>query len=55
MSSWNRDLDEWIRGVFQWENWITNIRKRSWGGFSGGDVPRQFDEMRQQMERMFKE
>jgi HSP20 family protein len=55
LSSWDRDLDEWIRGIFSGRIGLPTFGRGGAGGFFGGDMPRQFDEMRQQMERMLED
>jgi HSP20 family protein len=55
MSSWDRDLDEWIRGIFSGRIGLPTLGRGGAGGLFGGDMPRQFDEMRQQMERILED
>jgi HSP20 family protein len=55
MSSWDRDLDDWIRGFFSGRIGLPTLGRGGAGGLFGGDMPRQFDEMRQQMERMLED
>ena len=52
MSSWDRDLDDWLRGFFSGSGRIgLPTLGRGGGGWFGGDMPRQFEEMRREMER----
>jgi len=55
MSSWDRDLDDWIRGFFSGRIGLPTLGRGGAGGLFGGDMSRQFDEMRQQMERMLED
>jgi HSP20 family protein len=56
LSSWDRDIDDWFRSFF---GRTGRIGLPASGGRGGGgwfgDMPRQFDEMRSEMERMFEE
>ena len=54
MSFWNLDPDEWFRRFFGGGSGRTGITPLGKGGWFG-DIPRQFDEMRREMERMFEE
>ena len=52
MSSWDRDLDDRLRGFFSGSGRIgLPTLGRGGGGWFGGDMPRQFEEMRREMER----
>ena len=52
MSSWDRNLDDWLRGFFSGSRRIgLPTLGRGGGGWFGGDMPRQFEEMRREMER----
>ena len=52
MSSWDRDLDDWLRGFFSGSGRFGLLTLgRGGGGWFGGDMPRQFEEMRREMER----
>src|SRR5687767_13189965 len=55
MSSWDRDLDDWIRGFFSGRIGLPTLGRGGAGGLFGSDMPRQIDEMRQQMERMLED
>jgi HSP20 family protein len=52
LSSWDRDIDDWFRSFF---GRTGRIGLPASGGRWFGDMPRQFDEMRSEMERMFEE
>jgi HSP20 family protein len=56
LSLWDRDIDDWFRSFF---GRTGRIGLPASGGGRGagwfGDMPRQFDEMRSEMERMFEE
>jgi HSP20 family protein len=53
LSSWDRDIDNWFRNFFGGTG-KTGLPALGRGGWFG-DMPRQFDEMRREMERMFEE
>ncbi len=55
MSSWDRDIDDWFRSFFGRTGRIGLPAPGGRGGGWFGDMPRQFDEMRSEMERMFEE
>jgi HSP20 family protein len=54
MSSWDRDLDDWFRGFFSGRMGLP-VLGRGGRGWFGGDLPRQFDEMRREMESMLED
>jgi HSP20 family protein len=52
LSSWDRNLDDWLRGFFSGSGRIGSpTLGRGGGGWFGGDMPRQFEEMRRELER----
>ena len=51
MSSWDKDLDDWFKGFFSGRIGLPMLG-RGRGSWFGGDTPRQFDEMRRDMESM---
>lgn len=52
MSSWDRDLDDWLRSFFSGSGRIgLPTLGRGGGSWFGGDMPRQFEEMQRAMER----
>ena len=52
MSSWDRDLDDWLRGFFSGSGRIRlPTLGRGGGCWFDEDMPRQFGEMRREMER----
>ena len=53
MSSWDRDIDNWFRNFFGGTG-RSGLPALGRGGWFG-DMPRQFDEMRREMERMFED
>jgi HSP20 family protein len=57
LSSWERDLDDWLRGFFSSGGrfGLPALGRGGAGGWFGGDMPRQFDEMRRDMERMLED
>jgi HSP20 family protein len=53
MSSWDRELDDWLRGFFSGRIGLPLLGRGGAGGWfgGGGDTSRQFEEMRREMER----
>ena len=54
MSIWDIDPEDWFRRFFGSTSRLPSSRRRG-GGWFGSDMPRQFEEMRREMERMFEE
>ena len=53
MSFWDIEPEDWLKRVFGSIGGSPSSRRR--GGWFGMDMPRQFEEMRREMERMFEE
>jgi HSP20 family protein len=54
MSIWDIDPEDWFRRFFGSTSRLPSSR-RGGGGWFGSDMPRQFEEMRREMQRMFEE
>ena len=54
MSIWDIDPEDWFRRFFGSTSRLPSSR-RGGGGWFDSDMPRQFEEMRREMERMFEE
>jgi HSP20 family protein len=55
MSNWGIEPDDWFRRVFGGSNFPFLSRRGSGNDDWFGDIPRQFEQMRREMERMFQE
>src|SRR5829696_4546152 len=55
MSNWGIEPDDWFRRVFGGSNFPFLSRRGSGGDDWLRDMPRQFEQMRREMERMFQE
>jgi HSP20 family protein len=55
MSNWGTEPDDWFRRVFGGSNFPFLSRRGSGNDDWFGDIPRQFEQMRRGMERMFQE
>jgi HSP20 family protein len=54
LSSWDKDLDDWFKGFFSGRIGLPMLG-RGRGSWFGSDMPRQFDEMRREMESMLED
>ena len=55
MSFWDIEPEDWFRRFFSSGGSGGPLSRRGGGGWFGNDMPRQIDEMRREMERMFEE
>ena len=55
MSIWDIDPEDWFRRFFGSSTSRLPSSRRGGGGWFDSDMPRQFEEMRREMERMFEE
>ena len=55
MSNWGIESDDWFRRIFGGSNFPSLSRSRSANDDWFRDMPRQFEQMRREMERIFQE